>query len=119
MELNFPKSFVAGTVAKAAEVMENFNAIKSLLEFVTAVEVDVGFATMTYGGGIEASQQITLANLTDVAEYAAVMPEDAGYVGGVAVFTSTTFLAKVQKRDGSSPGPGTVVPFRYIAIRKI
>lgn len=75
-----------------------------------------GFATCTYGGSsIEATQIIT-HGLGAGPTFAVIMPEDAGYVGGVAEYTPTTFLAKVQTRDGATPGATTIAPFQWLAI---
>jgi hypothetical protein len=79
-------------------------------------KVAVGKAEATYGGGsVEATQVITHGLGREV-KFADISVEDAGYVDGTASYGATTFTAKVQKRDGTSPANGTKAVFHWIAI---
>jgi hypothetical protein len=79
-------------------------------------KVNFGVAEAEYGGAsIEATKTIT-HELGATPLYADISPEDAGYVTGTAEYGATTFKAKVQKRDGSTPGAGTKAKFHWVAI---
>lgn len=119
----------AALAQKFTEIQENLDALNGrfpvgvtdlLGVFLKAIglkgEISGGKAECTFGGAsIEASQSIT-HNLKTTPVFAGPIFEDAGYVPGATAYTSTTFLARCQKRDGTTPGAGTKAVFHWIAV---
>lgn len=110
------KDWAEEEVLTAADLNTELDAIAAALNSTSPVQIVTGAANITYGGGIEATQTIT-HTLSDVPTFAWIAAEDAGYVAACRLYTKTTFLASVQKRDGTSPGAGTIAPIKWIAIR--
>lgn len=90
----------------------------SFLQLVATAKrrVNFGVAEATYSGSsIEATQAVA-HGLGVTPQFAAISPEDAGYVGATKAYGETNFTAAVQKRDGTTPASGTKAKFHWIAI---
>lgn len=94
---------------------QNLAGVLRLL-FVGKGVVNVGKAEITFGGGSPEGTQGITHELGGEPLFAHVSPEDAGYVAGTKAYSSTTFTAALQKRDGTSPAAGTKAKFHWIAI---
>lgn len=81
-----------------------------------ARKINFGTGELEFPGGSPEASKLITHGLGATPLFALPIFEDAGYVPGAAAYEATTFRAKAQKRDGTSPAAGTKAPFYWFAI---